>query len=442
MSIKVCKFGGTSMADGHIMRRVAQIIFADEARRYIVVSAPGKRFGADLKVTDLLYACYREIKKTGNCNESFFKIRIRFTGIVHELKLDMDIDALLDKTQADMERVRTIDFCASRGEYLNANIMAAFLHFDMVDASEFIRFDEEGMLNEKETYALAEKVLIGHTHAVIPGFYGLGADGKIKTFSRGGSDITGAIVARGARACLYENWTDVSGFFACDPRIIPQAKHIKVLSYKELRELSYSGANVLHSDCIIPVREMSIPINIRNTFRPEDEGTMILPSKRYEGAQHIVTGIAGKKNFTVIYVEHSLMNTQIGFAEKVLSVLREAEVSFEHMPTGIDTLSIVIESERLKDGKLEKILAGIHRKVNPDILRIVEDIALVVTVGHGMHRNVGTAGRLFQALSENHINVRMIDQGSSELNIIIGVDNKDCEKTIAAIYSEFFEKES
>mgnify|MGYP005801028859 FL=1 len=438
MSLTVCKFGGTSLADGNNIRRAADIVLADPARKYAVVSAPGKRYSEDVKVTDLLYACYRESVEKGDCREAFSKIRKRFRSIVDELGLSLDIDRILDETEHEIERRKSADFTASRGEYLNARIMAALLHWDFIDAADIVYFDEKGSFDEKKSYPLIREKLAAVKHAVIPGFYGTDADGKIKTFSRGGSDISGSIVARAVDADLYENWTDVSGFLACDPRIVKSPEKIEVISFKELRELSYMGANVLHAEAIFPVRKGDIPIKIKNTFRPDDAGTLILPSKKYIPQGNIVTGIAGKKDFTVIFLEKSLMNSEIGFARRALSVLERERINFEHMPSGIDTLSLVIESRYLKDGILDKLIGEMKAELAPDYIRVLENIALVATVGHGMAQSVGTSARLFTALSEAGINVRMIDQGSSELNIIVGIDNDDYERCVRAIYYAFF----
>lgn len=441
MSLSVCKFGGSSLADGNNISRVRDIIISDDSRRYVVVSAPGKRYSEDIKVTDLLYSCYKESVEKGSCGETFSKIRKRFHSIVEELGMKgFDIEAILDETERAIETNKSADFTASRGEYLNARIVAAKLGWTFVDAKDIIFFDADGKFDEAKSYPLIAKTLSASGNAVIPGFYGTGADGKIKTFSRGGSDISGAIVARAMNADLYENWTDVSGFLACDPRIVNKPEKIETISFKELRELSYMGANVLHADSIFPVRKGDIPIKIKNTFRPEDAGTLILPSKKYIKSGNVVTGIAGKKDFTVIFLEKSMMNSEVGFARKVLSVLEQDHIGFEHMPSGIDTLSLVIESKFLTDGLLDKLIGQIREAVHPDYVRVLENIALVATVGHGMTSNVGTSARLFNALSEAGINIRMIDQGSSEINIIVGIDNKDYEKCVRAIYHAFFKR--
>ena len=427
------------MADGITMLRVKSIIESDPARRYVVVSAPGKRFGGDIKVTDLLYETYDNVVVSGETGAAFEKICERFRGIVSELKLDMDIDAILAETGEAIIREASPDFCASRGEYLSGRVMAELLGIPFIDARDVVKFGPDGKLDNARTYALLAEALKGKKRALVTGFYGEDANGRVKTFSRGGSDISGAIVARAAGADLYENWTDVSGFLACDPRIVENPVPIRSLSYKELRELSYMGANVLHSESIFPVREADIPIRIKNTFRPEDKGTDILPTSRYTYSGRRVTGIAGKKNFTVIFLEKSLMNEEIGFTYRTLAVFMKHGISFEHIPTGIDTMSFVIDSAELKGGLLEEMCDEIRDAVKPDSLRVINDIALIAVVGHGMTRSVGVSARLFEAIARAGVNVRMIDQGSSELNIIVGVDNENYERTLKAVYEEFFD---
>ena len=439
MGIKVCKFGGTSMADGNVILRAADIIGADSERRYVVVSAPGKRFGGDIKVTDLLYKLSEEAerKEIAAFEETFEKIRARFLNIEAEIGRKLGMDEALADVKEQVLNGAGADYCASRGEYLAAKIMAAVLDVPFVDATEFIRFDKEGALDEK-TFDLAAEVLSKYPRAVIPGFYGLGIDGKVKTFSRGGGDISGSIVARGVMASLYENWTDVSGFYACDPRIVNSPAWISELSYQELRELSYMGANVLHSESIFPVRSAGIPIRICNTFRPEDAGTYIVKTSTRDVREVAVTGVAGKKDFSVISIEKSMMNSEVGFVQKVLAVIGKHGISFEHLPSGVDTMSLVIDNAYLKDGVLQMLVEEMKEAVHPDKIYTHENIALVATVGRGMVKNVGTSARLFKAIAEAGINVVMIDQGSSELNIIVGVENDDLATCIKAIYQEFF----
>ena len=439
--IKVCKFGGTSMADANAIRQVKNIIEQDDARSFIVVSAPGKRFKDDIKITDMLYRCYDEVKEFGNCSKSFSIIRQRFVEIVKDLGIDLDINSVLDKTEEEINLSKCPDFAASRGEYLSAVIAANFLGFEFIDAKEMIRFDSHGKLNDDYTADKVYNRLKDVKKAVIPGFYGKNFQGEIKTFSRGGSDITGSIIANGIKADLYENFTDVSGFLVCDPRIVPEAKVINQITYKEVRELSYMGASVLHAEAIAPVMRKRIPINIKNTFKPEDKGTMIVPNEMYEAkaGDSIITGIAGKKNFTVLLIEKSMMNAEVGFIRKVLSVVEHYNLCVEHLPSGIDTLSVVLSSDQLKNGVLTDLVNEIRENVNPDYIHVIENISLIATVGHGMARRSGTAASLFAALAKENINIKMIDQGSSELNIIIGVANSDYEKCISAIYKAFIQ---
>ena len=437
--IKVCKFGGTSMADAKAIAKAKEIVLSDSDRRYVIVSAPGKRFKEDIKITDMLYRCYNEVLECGTCKKSFAIIRERFIEIVKDLGISLDINSILDETEKAIDQNKSADFAASRGEYLSARVAASYFGFEFVDAADMIRFDRHGKLNDDYTDDKVVSRLANVTNAVIPGFYGKNFQGEIKTFSRGGSDITGSIIARGVKADLYENWTDVSGFLVCDPRIVPEAKVIKQITYKEVRELSYMGASVLHAEAISPVMKRRIPINIKNTFKPEDKGTMIVPNDQYkaEESDSIITGIAGKKNFTVLLIEKSMMNAEVGFIRKVLSVVEHYGICVEHLPSGIDTLSIILESEQLKDGVLSELVNEIRENVNPDYVHVIENISLIATVGHGMAMRSGTAATLFNALAKENINIRMIDQGSSELNIIIGVSNADYEKCIRAIYKAF-----
>ncbi len=427
------------MADAKAIRQVKNIIESDPSRKYVVVSAPGKRFKDDIKITDMLYRCYDEVVEFGNCKKSFGVIRERFVEIVKDLNLSLDINAVLDKTEREIVENKSADFAASRGEYLSAIVVSSFLGYEFVDAADMVRFDSHGKLNEDYTDDKVSIRLAKIEKAVIPGFYGKNFQGEVKTFSRGGSDITGSIIARGTKADLYENWTDVSGFLVCDPRIVPGAKTIKQITYKEVRELSYMGASVLHAEAIAPVMKRRIPINIKNTFKPEDVGTMIVPNEQYDPkvANTIITGIAGKKDFTVLLIEKSMMNAEVGFIRRVLSVVEHYNVCVEHLPSGIDTLSVVLESNQIKDGVLTDMVNEIRENVNPDYIHVIENISLIATVGHGMARRQGTAATLFKALADENINIRMIDQGSSELNIIIGVANSDYEKCIRAIYNAF-----
>ena len=432
----VTKFGGSSLADAKQFQKVKSILDMDTRRCYVVPSAPGRRFDGDDKVTDLLYKAHREQQNGQDFSATFSRIRERYCGIAKELELEIDINEYLDEVYRDIAAGATGDYCASRGEYLNGLLLADYLGFTFLDPKDFIFFNKDGTFNSERTNDALTALLKYTRKAVIPGFYG-SMEEEIHTFSRGGSDISGAIVARAAKAEMYENWTDVSGFYACDPRIVNSPKWIPELTYQELRELSYMGANVLHSESIFPVRSAGIPIRICNTFSPKDKGTYIVKNSTRDMRDYVVTGVAGKKGFTSITLEKSLMNSEVGFVEKVLSVIGRRKISFEHLPSGIDTMSLVIDNEYLKDNALEDLMAEMKAVAQPDKIYAHENIALVATVGHGMAKNVGTSARLFKALSQAGINVNMIDQGSSELNIIVGVENEDCADCIRAIYEEF-----
>ena len=439
MSIKVVKFGGSSLADADHFRQVASIVKADPDRRYVVPSAPGKRDKGDTKVTDLLYRCYDLIKSRSSMESidaCYNEIRARYTSIIADLGLDYDINGELDYVKNAMLHAAGRGYAASRGEYLNGLILAKYLGFDFIDAENVIFFKENGTLDEERTNAELSAELEKHQYAVIPGFYGGTPNGTVKTFSRGGSDITGSIVAKAAKADLYENWTDVSGFMMADPRIIDDPCIIKEITYRELRELSYMGATVLHEDAVFPVRSAGIPINIRNTNRPEDEGTMIVSHSAGYDSEHVITGVAGKKSFSVITIEKDSMNSEVGFGRKVLEVFEENEISFEHLPSGIDTMSVVVASSTL-EGRREKVMNAIVRAVKPDSVFIEDELALIAVVGRGMVKAKGTSARVCDALARADINIRIIDQGSSELNIIVGVDDEEYEDALRAIYAEF-----
>ena len=436
MKVKVVKFGGSSLADAEHFKQVASIIKADPNRRYVVASAPGKRFKEDIKVTDMFYECYEKIRNHENIDELYGKIVDRYNSIIEGLGLNFDISGELEYVKSAMQHRSGRDFAASRGEYLNSLILAKYLKFDFIDAENVIVFKDNGTLDEEKTNELMREELMQHKYAVIPGFYGVMPNGTIKTFSRGGSDITGSIVARACDADLYENWTDVSGFLMADPRIIDSPCPIKTVSYKELRELSYMGATVLHEEAIFPVRYAKIPINIRNTNRPQDPGTMIVAENTDFDPDKIITGIAGKKGFSVITIEKDMMNSEIGYGRKVLEVFEDNEISFEHLPSGIDNMSVVVASSTL-DGRRDKILSTLNRAVHADSVSIEDGLALIAIVGIGMVKYKGTAARVFNAISNAGINIRMIDQGSSELSIIVGVEEHDFDNALRAIYSEF-----
>ena len=432
---KVVKFGGSSLASAEQFKKVGDIIRADKERRFVVPSAPGKRSSDDTKVTDMLYACYDLAEKGEDFSDALSKIRDRYQEIIDGLELKLSLDKEFKTIEKSFREKAGSDYAASRGEYLNGIIMAQYLGYTFVDAAEVIRFKADGEHDAEETNRLMRERLAGIDSAVIPGFYGAYEDGRVKTFSRGGSDITGSIVARAIKANVYENWTDVSGVLVADPRIIFKPKGIETITYRELRELCYMGFNVLHEDAIFPVRREGIPINIRNTNAPEDNGTWIVEST-CQKPKYVITGIAGKKGFCAVNIEKDMMNSEIGFGRKVLQAFEENEISFEHVPSGIDTMTVFVHQDEFMH-KEQKVVSGIHRLADPDAIDIEADLALIAVVGRGMKSTRGTAGRIFSALAHANVNVKMIDQGSSELNIIIGVANADFETAIKAIYDIF-----
>lgn len=432
---KVVKFGGSSLASAKQFKKVKDIIMADKSRRYVIPSAPGKRTTNDEKVTDLLYACYSAASEGRSYKKIFDAITARYEQIITGLDLNINLDFEFKTIEENFLAKKGRDYAASRGEYLNGIIMAAYLGYEFIDAADVICFDADGsFLSEKTNQELAAR-LSKVSKAVIPGFYGSMPDGSVKTFSRGGSDITGSLVARAVHAELYENWTDVSGFLVADPRIVDNPEPIETITYRELRELSYMGASVLHEEAIFPVRKEGIPINIRNTNRPSDPGTMIVEST-LKRPHYTITGIAGRKGFCAVNIEKAMMNAEIGFGRKVLDVFEKYGISFEHMPSGIDTMSIFVQQSLFEEHE-QSVIAGIHRAVEPDHIELDSDLALIAVVGRGMKSARGTAGRIFSALAHARVNVKMIDQGSSELNIIVGVRNEDFETAVKAVYDIF-----
>ncbi len=435
--IKVVKFGGSSLASAEQFKKVKEIITSDESRKFVVPSAPGKRFIEDIKVTDMLYECYEAAEEGKKFDDKLENIKKRYQEIIDGLQLELSLDNQFAQIKEDFINKKGREYAASRGEYLNGIVMAEYLGYTFFDAALAIRFDEEGNFLPDETDALLTEQLEGLERVVVPGFYGAQEDGTVRTFSRGGSDITGSIVAKNIHADIYENWTDVSGFLVADPRIIRDPKVITSITYRELRELAYMGATVLHEDAIFPVRNCGIPINIRNTNAPEDEGTLIVEST-CRTPEYTITGIAGKKGFVAVHIEKSMMNAEVGFGRKVLQAFEENNISFEHMPSGIDTMTVMVQQEDFQ-GKEQQVMSAIHRLAQPDSIELVGDLSLIAVVGRGMKAAKGTAGRIFSALAHARVNVRMIDQGSSELNIIIGVENDDFEKAIKAVYDIFVE---
>ncbi|MCH5251792.1 MAG: aspartate kinase [Lachnospiraceae bacterium] len=432
---KVVKFGGSSLASAEQFIKVGNIIRADESRCFVVPSAPGKRFSGDTKITDMLYHCY-ELAESGQAfNKQLNQIKDRYLEIIRGLKLDFSLTEDFETIKKQFLAKAGSMYAASRGEYLNGKIMAKYLGYEFIDAANVIRFHKDESFDADTTQKLLSERLASCEKAVIPGFYGAMANGTVVTFSRGGSDITGSLVAKAVKANLYENWTDVSGFLVADPRVVKNPEIIHTITYTELRELAYMGASVLHEDAIFPVRQAGIPINIRNTNSPEDDGTMIVEST-CRIPSYTITGIAGKKGFVAVNIEKDMMNSQVGFGRKVLGAFEDNGISFEHMPSGIDTMTIIVHQDEFEE-KEQDVIADIQKATQPDSIDLESDLALIAVVGRGMKSTRGTAGRLFSALAHAHINVRMIDQGSSELNIIIGVRNDDFEAAINAIYNIF-----
>ncbi len=432
---KVVKFGGSSLASAEQFKKVGDIVRADESRRYVVPSAPGKRFKDDTKVTDMLYACYDLAGSDRDFKKALAEIADRFQEIIDGLKLKLSLNDEFKTIEKNFKEKAGRDYAASRGEYLNGIIMAAYLGYEFIDAATVIFFDADGSFDAERTDQVLSEKLSHCERAVVPGFYGSMPDGAVKTFSRGGSDITGSIVAKAAQADVYENWTDVSGILIADPGIIDNPRGIEIITYRELRELAYMGFNVLHEDAIFPVRQRGIPINIRNTNAPGDNGTWIVGST-CQKSKYVITGIAGKRGFCAINIEKDMMNAEIGFGRKVLQAFEEYGISFEHVPSGIDTMTVFVHQDEFMH-KEQKVVAGLHRLAHPDSIEIESDLALIAVVGRGMKSTRGTAGRIFSALAHANVNVKMIDQGSSELNIIIGVADDDFETAIKAIYDIF-----
>ena len=437
MSVKVVKFGGSSLADAGQIKKAAAIIKGDADRRYVVPSAPGKRFKEDIKVTDMLYACYEKAALGEDFSADFENIKKRYNDIIADLGLDLSLEKQFEQIKNNLAHAGR-EYAASRGEYLNGIVIAAYLGYTFIDAADVIVFSDEGVMQRHETVAKLRERLEDVEYAVIPGFYGKSYSGVVRTFSRGGSDVTGSLVARAVHAGVYENWTDVSGILVADPRVVDSPVVIPVITYKELRELSYMGFSVLHEDAIFPVRTAGIPINIRNTNSPEDDGTMIVPDSETgdDAALRTLTGIAGKKGFCAINMEKGMMNSEVGFVRDVLNVFADLDINVEHMPSGIDTLSIIADAKSL-EGKEEQLLSELRKAVEPDHLEIEPDIALMAVVGRGMRKTRGTAARIFASLAHGRINVKMIDQGSSELNVIIGVNENDLHQAIRCIYDAF-----
>lgn len=436
MSFVVAKFGGSSLADAEQFKKVKKIVLADSDRRYIVASAPGKRFDGDIKITDMLYRCYELASEGCDFSGQFSQIRKRFEDITEQLGITLNLDEEFAKIETAIANDAGRDYAASRGEYLCGMILAEYLGYHFTDAAKCVRFDDNGGFNNEFTLRKTYEHLSHYERAVVPGFYGRMPNGTIKTFSRGGSDITGALIAQALDARMYENWTDVNGFLVTDPRIVSYAHPIKTISYRELRELSYMGAQVLHEDAVFPVHQAGIPINLRNTNEPDNAGTMIVNKVDGQEQSTHITGIAGKKGFAILSIEKSMMNTEKGFGRKVLEVLERNDISFEHLPSGIDTMSVVIDQKYIKNRESE-LIEKIREYVRAEAVTVEYSLALIAVVGRGMINTPGTAAKVITAISKEGINIRMLDQGSSELNIIVGVDDNCFERAVKAIYDAF-----
>ena len=435
--VKVVKFGGSSLASAEQFMKVGKIIKSDESRKYVVPSAPGKRSSKDTKVTDMLYACYDLAEKDEDFRVLLMKIKDRYDSIINGLHLKLALDSEFTTIAENFKAKAGVDYAASRGEYLNGIIMAHYLGYEFIDSATVIFFDKDGNFDAEKTDKVLSKKLEKTPKAVIPGFYGSNPDGSVKTFSRGGSDVTGSIVAKACRASMYENWTDVSGCLVADPRIIDDPEPIKVVTYRELRELSYMGASVLHEDAVFPVRKAGIPINIKNTNDPDADGTLIVEST-CQKPEYTITGIAGKKGFVAVNIDKDKMNSEVGFCRKALQAFEENGISIEHMPSGIDTMTVFVHQAEF-EGKEQQVISSIRRLAHPDIIDLEADLALIAVVGRGMKSNRGTAGRIFSALAHANINVRMIDQGSSEIPVKGSASNSDFDNAIKAIYDIFVE---
>lgn len=435
--LKVVKFGGSSMADAKQFAKVRSIVQADPARRVVVVSAAGKRSPDDHKLTDLLYLCYAHLQYGVSCDSVFQMIADRYVSIRDECGLSTDIESELAALRAQMEHGISQDELVSRGEYFSALLMADYLGFDFLDAKLWLKFKFDGSIDQEASYEELRRLAEGRS-VVIPGFYGVMPDGRIRTLTRGGSDITGALAAAALDADVYENWTDVSGILMADPRIVENPLPIERITYNELRELSFVGAQVLHEGTVFPVREKNIPLNIRNTNDPDHPGTLIMEEfDDSEDAEHrFITGIAGKKNFSIVTIAKNGMSSTVGTFRQIFEIFESHGVSIEYAPSGIDCLSLVVSSDKVAPC-LYSILGEIQKALKPDSIHVTENISIVAAVGRKMVFQPGVSGKIFATLGENGINIRMISQGPDELNIIVGVDTKDFASTIQVLYNSF-----
>ncbi|MBO5994458.1 MAG: aspartate kinase [Firmicutes bacterium] len=434
MKTTVLKFGGTSLADSNQIKKAADIVKSDPSRRFVVASAPGKRFDDDIKVTDLLLDCYNKASQGADFEESLMEVKVRFEEIIGDLDITFDIEPEIDLIRRNLKNYPSRSYAASRGEYLNSKILAAYLGYNFVDPYYCIKFKAGGELDSKATYSALIRTLSDLPNAVIAGFYGSGPDGNIITFSRGGSDITGSLVAKAVGADLYENWTDVSGLLAADPRIIKDPRVVEYISYRELRTLSYMGATVLHADALLPVNQAEIPVNIRNTNRPQDPGTMIVSDLPKEREKHTITGVAGRKGLSVIQVEKIMVSDGAGFTAIILDIFKNLGVPFEQCLTGIDTVTLIVRSDYFSKYK-DELLKAIEEQLEPDLLLVRENLAMIAVVGESDADYQGSTVAILGAVSDKGIELNTINQGGGSLNLIIGVNETDYEEAIKAIYN-------
>ncbi len=435
--LKVVKFGGSSLASGETFNKVKKIIEADNSRRIVVVSAPGKRFSGDTKVTDLLYICHAHIKYNAPFDDVISKIEDRYREIHASCGLTQDIETEFLKIRSTLSKKTSVDYIVSRGEYLNAKLMAEYLGYTFVDSAEWLVFNYNGKVDFDKSYDNLSKIMETYPKVVLPGFYGATPDGNIKTFSRGGSDITGAIAAAAMNVDMYENWTDVSGIMTADPRIVENPRPIENVTFAELRELSYMGAEVLHEETVFPVRQKNIPLFIKNTNDMNARGTLIMESfdeDEENKNKHFITGISGKKNYSIITIAKNRMNEEIGYVRKALEVFENFQIPIEHIPSSIDSFSVVVASNHI-EGIMHELISALNDRLKPDSINIANEISLIAIVGRKLACNIGIAGKIFTALGENDINIRMIEQGADEINIIIGVDDINFKKTIKVLYN-------
>lgn len=431
----VAKFGGSSLADASHIQKTASIINMDPARRYVVISSPGERTDDDIKVTDMLYMCHSRFTNRENYQDMLNAIHLRFDEIVAGLGIDFDVNAEIKELHKSLMMGKSSDFIASRGEFITSKIMAKVLGWEFVDASEIIFFNNDGSLNELKTFSTASRILKPLEHAVIPGFYGIMPNGSIKTFNRGGSDTTASIISRSVKADLYEKWTDKAEIFSADPSIIDSPRTVENITYKELHELSYMGFNVLNEDSVFPINRAGIPVNIRDTHDINDKGTLILPELPEDfPRENMFVCVAGKRGFRVLQIDKYKLNRETQFPAKLFNIFARYNIACEHCLTGIDVVSLVLKNP-LFDLRRSEIISEIKRELSPDNVEVRTNMSLISVIGQGMGTVKGVFAKVFNALANAEVKVKMIEQGSDDLNIILGVDDEDYERSIRALYN-------